>query len=144
MFPNPQDALPLPHSSFEAAADAIVSGAVAALERLLHDDPELVRARSTREHRATLLHYVSANGVENYRQKTPANAVEVAKLLLDAGAEVDAAADMYGGGSTTLVVDEGGRPSVLNCPIDNKIPGRERPVANHLGIFARRLRWANR
>ena len=102
MFPNPQDALPLPLSNFEAAADAIVSGDVAALERLLHDDPELVRARSTREHRATLLHYVSANGVEGWRQMTPKNAVEIATLLLDAGAEVDAEADVYGGGATTL------------------------------------------
>jgi ankyrin repeat protein len=55
-----------------------------------------------RTHRATLLHYVSANGVENYRQKTPKNAVEVAKILLDAGAEVDAEANMYGGRDKTL------------------------------------------
>ena len=48
-----------------------------------------------------LLHYVGANGVENFRQKTPRNAVEVAEVLLAAGAEVDAMADMYGG-STTL------------------------------------------
>lgn len=44
--------------------------------------------------------YVAANGVENYRQKTPKNIVEI--TLLDAGAEVDAAADMYGGNATTL------------------------------------------
>jgi hypothetical protein len=33
------------------------------------------------------LHYIGANGVEGERQKTPANAVEVARILLDAGAE---------------------------------------------------------
>ena len=49
-----------------------------------------------------MLHYVSANGVEGYRQKTPPNIVEITKLLLDAGAEVDAEADVYGGGATTL------------------------------------------
>src|SRR5262249_33670695 len=54
------------------------------------------------QHRATLLHYVAANGVEGYRQVTPPNAVEVAKTLLDAGAEVDALADMYGGECTTM------------------------------------------
>jgi ankyrin repeat protein len=91
-----------PVSRFEASADAIVEGDIAILERLLREDPELVRARSEREHRATLLHYVSANGVEGYRQKTPKNAVEIAKLLLKAGAEVDAEADVYGGGATTL------------------------------------------
>src|SRR6185436_2985106 len=72
------------------------------LKRLLRDDPKLVHARSTREHAATLLHYVSANGVEGYRQKTLANIVEITKLLLSAGAEVDAEADVYGGGATTL------------------------------------------
>jgi ankyrin repeat protein len=87
---------------FEAAADAIVKGDSKTLKRLLHDDPQLVHARSTREHGATLLHYVSANGVEGYRQKTPANIVEITELLLKTGAEVDAEADVYGGGSTTL------------------------------------------
>jgi ankyrin repeat protein len=89
-------------SAVETAADAIVSGDLGTLERLLRKQTDLIRARSTREHRATLLHYVSANGVEGYRQKTPKNAVAVAQLLLDAGAEVDAEADVYGGGCTTL------------------------------------------
>lgn len=89
-------------SKFEAAADAIVAGDLATLERLLREDPELVRARSTREHGATLLHYVSANGVEGYRQKTPKNVVQIAEILLKAGAKVDAEADVYGGGATTL------------------------------------------
>ena len=87
---------------FETAADAIINGNIKTLKRLLREDPRLVKARSTREHGATLLHYVSANGVEGYRQKTPANIVEIAELLLKSGAEVDAEADVYGGGSTTL------------------------------------------
>ena len=87
---------------FEAAADAIIKGDLKTLQRLFRDDPKLVHAHSTREHRATLLHYVSANGVEGYRQKTPANIVEVTELLLNVGAEVDAEADVYGGGATTL------------------------------------------
>ncbi len=89
-------------ASFEAAADAIVSGDEETLRQLIATDSGLVRARSTREHRATLLHYTSANGVEGYRQVTPRNIVAIAKILLDAGADVDAAADVYGGGSTTL------------------------------------------
>jgi ankyrin repeat protein len=91
-----------PESSFEAAADAIVSGEVETLRKLLHDDPELARARSTREHRSTLLHYVSANGVEDFRQKTPKNIVGITEILLDSGADVNAESDAYGGGSTTL------------------------------------------
>ena len=87
---------------YETAADAIIKGDIKTLKRLLRDDPRLVHARSLREHGATLLHYVSANGVEGYRQKTPANIVAIAELLLKNGAEVDAEADVYGGGSTTL------------------------------------------
>ncbi len=91
-----------PVSRFEASADAIVNGDIAALKRLLHEDPSLIHASSTREHEATLLHYVSANGVEGYRQKTPKNIVEIAEILLNAGAAIDAIADVYGGGCTTL------------------------------------------
>jgi hypothetical protein len=87
---------------FEAAAQAIVDGDEETLRRLLRERPELIRARSEREHRATLLHYVSANGVENYRQKTPQHIVRIAGTLLAAGAVVDAEANVYGGGSTTL------------------------------------------
>ena len=91
-----------PIARFETAADAIIKGDIKTLKRLLRDDPKLVLARSTREHGAMLLHYVSANGVEGYRQQTPTNIVEITELLLNAGAEVDAEADVYGGGATTL------------------------------------------
>jgi hypothetical protein len=90
-----------PVARFESAVDAIVNGDAGTLRDLLRADPELARARSGRVHAATLLIYVSANGVENYRQKTPKNIVEIAELLLDAGAEVDAPANVYGGGCAT-------------------------------------------
>jgi hypothetical protein len=93
-----------PTSKFEQAADAIIAGDAPTLARLLHEDPKLIRARSTRVHRATLLHYVAANGFEDYRQKTPANALEIAKILLDAGAEVDATSDSYGKDTTLVLV----------------------------------------
>jgi hypothetical protein len=98
-----------PVSKFESAVEAVITGDVATLVSLLQANPELIRARSTRVthfdppvHRATLLHYVAANGVEGYRQKTPGNAVAIATTLLKAGAEVDALADMYGGHYTTM------------------------------------------
>src|SRR5438105_3332859 len=87
---------------FEAAADAIVSGDIATLTRLLSENAQLIRARSSREHHSTLLHYVSANGIEDFRQKTPPNIVEITKLLLDSGADVNAESAAYGGHSTTL------------------------------------------
>ena len=75
-----------PIARFEAAADAIADGDRDSLARWLRADPDLVRVRSMRRHHATLLHYVGANGIESFRQKTPANAVDIARLLLDAGA----------------------------------------------------------
>jgi Ankyrin repeats (3 copies) len=87
---------------FERAVDDVVSGDAISLARALREHPEVVRARSSRTHHSTLLHYVGANGVEGWRQRTPKNAVQILEILLAAGAEVDATADMYGGGSTTL------------------------------------------
>lgn len=58
---------------------------------------------------------------------------ELAKLLKSFDAHYAMALD--GGGSSALVIEgEDGGATVLNSPIDSYIPGRERPVANHLGI----------
>jgi hypothetical protein len=89
-----------PASTFESAVDAVVAGDLPKLQRMLREVPGLVRERSARLHHATLLHYVGANGVENYRQKTPKNAVDVAEVLLKAGTDVNAVADIYGGSDT--------------------------------------------
>ena len=98
-----------PVAHFESAVEAVIDGDEASLASLLGAHPELVQARSARvtkfdppRHRATLLHYIAANGVEGYRQRSPSNAVGIATILLKAGAEVDALADMYGGQCTTM------------------------------------------
>jgi ankyrin repeat protein len=88
--------------AFETAADAVVAGDEAALQALLAANPGLARARSAREHGATLLIYTSANGVESYRHRSPANVVRIAEILLDAGADVEATAAVYGGACATL------------------------------------------
>lgn len=59
---------------------------------------------------------------------------QLAALLKEQGAYF--AMSMDGGGSSTLVIEgDDGLPKVMNSPIDNYIPGRERPVGNHLGIY---------
>ncbi len=88
-------------AEFEAAVEAVIDGDLPVLLQSLDRNVDLIRMRSERPHRATLLHYVGANGVEDERQRTPSNAVDIARALLDAGAEIDAIADLYGG-STTL------------------------------------------
>jgi exopolysaccharide biosynthesis protein len=65
-----------------------------------------------------------------------ATLVEIAELLMDQGAY--AGMNMDGGGSSTMVFEgEDGKPVILNSPIDSLIPGRERPVGNHLGVYVR-------
>lgn len=81
-------------AEFETAADAVVDGDLDRLQSLLQENPALAHARSARIHRATLLYYLAANGIEDFRQRSPANAPEIARLLLDAGAEVDALCGM--------------------------------------------------
>lgn len=45
------------------------------------------------------------------------------------------AINLDGGGSVTLVIARpNARPFTLNSPIHTRIPGRQRPIANHLGI----------
>jgi exopolysaccharide biosynthesis protein len=60
---------------------------------------------------------------------------EMAQLMIFYGA--DNAMNMDGGGSSTLVMRNTlGIVRLVNSPIQTGIPGRERPVGNHLGIFA--------
>jgi ankyrin repeat protein len=91
-----------PISQFEHAADGIIDGELQTLKDLLSKNRRLIRARSSRDHRATLLHYIAANGHEGFRQRTAPNVEAIARLLLESGAEVDAQALMYGHAVTTM------------------------------------------
>ena len=63
------------------------------------------------------------------------NLHDLAALAIEAGAFT--AMNLDGGGSSALVVEgEKGEPRKLGSSIHTRIPYRERPVANHLGIFA--------
>ncbi|WP_052288603.1 phosphodiester glycosidase family protein [Leptolyngbya iicbica] len=48
----------------------------------------------------------------------------------------DAALNLDGGGSTTLIIETSSGSQPLNAPIHTKWPLRQRPVANNLGIRA--------
>ncbi len=60
---------------------------------------------------------------------------ELADIVIEHGGYT--ALNLDGGGSSALVIeDDTGNPVVLNAPIHNHVPYLERPVANHLGIYA--------
>lgn len=93
-----------PPADFEQALDDMLAGDVEGLRQRLIANRQLTTARSAFGHRATLLHYIGANGVESHRQCTPLNAADLAQLLIDHGADVDAEANIYGGGQTPLAL----------------------------------------
>ncbi|MEW5871121.1 MAG: phosphodiester glycosidase family protein [Chloroflexota bacterium] len=65
-----------------------------------------------------------------------ATLAEMAEIFIKLGAYT--AMNLDGGGSSALVMQgANGGASQLNSPIHSSIPGRERPVGNHLGIYAR-------
>ncbi len=90
--------------TFELAVDAVVHGRINDLSSLLADHPDLHVRRSAYGHRATLLHYTAANGVEIRRQVVPTNAAQVVAALLDAGADRSAKLHAYGGDFDVLAM----------------------------------------
>lgn len=59
-------------------------------------------------------------------------------MMIDTGAY--SAINLDGGGSSIIVTDNNRNPTQLNSPIQSGIPHRERPIANHLGIYAKAIR----
>jgi len=100
--------------AFARAVRAIIGGDVAALRTELAATPDLSHARSGAPHRATLLHYVAANGIEDALQCPVPEADEIARVLIAAGAEVDAACDAY----------EGRCPTTLALVVSSDHPAR--------------------
>ncbi|MEO0471019.1 MAG: ankyrin repeat domain-containing protein [Bacteroidota bacterium] len=89
--------------TFEQAVQAIIHGEADRLRQLLDQEPNLIQARANAKHRASLLHYVSANGVEDALQRTPPNACEIAEIVLSAGADANATASMYSDNQDTAL-----------------------------------------
>jgi ankyrin repeat protein len=93
-----------PHPQFDDAVAAIDAGDVVTLEALLTSHPELVRARTNLEPPyhyftgATLLHHVAWN--PSRTAPVPANVADIARLLLDRGADVNAMTLGRNGGPT--------------------------------------------
>ena len=103
-------ASPPAHPRFDAAVDLIDAGDVEALRALLAADPALVHARTNLEppfhyfSGATLLHHVAGNPDRGRligdKPPMPAITPAIARVLLDAGADVDARTTGPNGGTT--------------------------------------------
>lgn len=109
---------------------------------LVEDGRSVIRDSAGRPHPRTAV-AVGAEGetlwliVVDGRQQNYSEGVtlqELAGIAMQLGA--DQALNLDGGGSSTLVVARDGGAKVLNAPIHTRVPMRERPVANHLGVYA--------
>jgi hypothetical protein len=99
-FAGPDDALACQRTqdpAFERALERIERADVHGLRRLVAEVPSLVHDRSRFGHGATLLHHLTANGVEVRRQVVPSNAPRLAMVLIEAGADAGATMHAYGG-----------------------------------------------
>ncbi len=90
------------NADFELAVDAVLNGNMKKLQELIEAHPDFITRRSQYGHRASLLVYLAANGVETWRQVVPENAADVMAYLIKAGAECDVKIDVYGGKHSTL------------------------------------------
>lgn len=132
---------PLPGGARQALFDMIAGNTVflrqGVAELPANDDRHPRTAVALDRAGRTLLLIVVDGRQPNYSEGV--TLAELAAIVIEYGG--DTALNLDGGGSSTMVMEgESGEPLVLSSPIDNRIPGRERPVANHLGIYARRRR----
>lgn len=96
---------------FEKAVEMAIDGRLEELKLLMKANPELISERSRLGHKATLLHYISANGVEIHRQRIPENAEAIAGYLIGLSDHPDVESSIYGGGPAStplcLVISSG-------------------------------------
>lgn len=80
------------HSRFQDALQTILKGDLDGLTRLLDDAPDLVHARTQPPANATLLIYTAFNGFDEVCFPAPKETPQLAKLLIERGADPDATA----------------------------------------------------
>lgn len=68
----------------------------------------------------------------NEKQRTGMSLNALALMMMGLGCHF--VINMDGGGSSTFVASYNGKYMVMNTPSDDNVPGKERPVANFLGV----------
>ncbi len=82
---------------FEKSVNAIVTGKVKHLQTLLDKNRQLINQKSNFGHGASLIHYISSNGVEIWRQQVPENLLDILLTLIKSGADTNSKMKVYGG-----------------------------------------------
>jgi hypothetical protein len=125
--------VPVGNTRYAISGSLLLVSQGRAVNALENDIPQPRTAAGLDKNRRELILVVVDGRQPGYSEGvTP---TELADIMVELGAYE--AINLDGGGSSTLVVEgPNGRPRILNSPINHGIPGFERPVANHLGIFA--------
>lgn len=132
---RPSFTLPLDQASNAVSGEDLLHDGELRLGSRAPGHPEPRTAVALDRGERTLLLLVADGRQPHYSEGL--TTTEVAEALRARGAWN--AINLDGGGSSALVVESPrGGAEVLSSPIHTRIPGRERPVANHLGIFATR------
>lgn len=105
--------------TFENAVDLLLAGDIHKLESLIDQDPKLLVRNSQYGHRAGLIHYIGSNGVEFWRQVVPENIVDILKLFLERGADLNLWNNIYGKPSSLKgLIDSSAHPHMAGLAQD--------------------------
>jgi hypothetical protein len=128
-FNHPKDGL---YNAISGDRIILVGGE--AVSNLPEDDSRQPRTAVGLDREGKTLLLLVADG----RQPLYSEGVTLKELAaIMGGYGMDVALNLDGGGSSTMVAEGWlGLPKMLNSPIDRHIPGLQRPVGNHLGIWA--------
>ncbi|MFT7030798.1 MAG: hypothetical protein ACJA2C_002198 [Marinoscillum sp.] len=94
------------NKGFEEGLLYLLSGDEFNFKKLLSHESQLANQKSTLGHGATLLHYCASNGIETYHQVVPKNLPEMARLLIDHGADRHLKMHIYDGDFTAKQLAE--------------------------------------
>ncbi|MFY0687113.1 MAG: hypothetical protein JXQ90_08115 [Cyclobacteriaceae bacterium] len=103
---------------FETAVTSLVNGDQQKLAALLDEHPEIIHQQSSFGHKAGLIHYIAANGVEIWRQSVPMNATYLVELLLEKGADPHQQNNIYGGSSMVSLIESSDHPNMAGVADD--------------------------
>ena len=90
---------------FEQAVNVALQGDIATMQTLLDKDPTIISETSSFGHKASIIQYLAANGVEMWRQYVSQNVIEMLELLIEFGANPNTENNIFGGSTLRTLIE---------------------------------------